>query len=58
MHLTAPPAELARVKHDHEVERLLRDFGIRTYRVPPEVGLVTARKKLGQASWIVTRAAA
>ena len=55
VHLTAPPADLARVPHDHEVERLLRDFGIRTYREPPEVGLVTARKKIGAANWSIVR---
>ena len=56
--LTAPPAELSRVRHDHEVERLLRDFGIRTYREPREVGIVTARKTLGAGTWQITRSAA
>lgn len=58
VHLTAPPADLARVKHDYEVEKLLRGFGIRTYREPREVGLVRARKKLGTQDWTVERTAA
>ncbi len=58
VHLTAPPAELARVKHDYEVEKLLRDFGIRTYREPREVGIVRARKKAGTAEWTIDRMAA
>ena len=55
--LTAPPADLSRVKHNHEVEKLLRDFGIRTYREPREVGIVRARKKLGTADWVIERMA-
>jgi beta-lactamase superfamily II metal-dependent hydrolase len=57
VHLTAPPAELSRVKHNHEVEKLLRDFGIRTFREPREVGIVRARKKLGAADWVIDRMA-
>lgn len=58
VHLTAPPADLTRVKHGHEIERLLSDFGIRTFREPSEIGIVTARKKVGALQWEITRAAA
>jgi beta-lactamase superfamily II metal-dependent hydrolase len=55
VHLTVSPRDPTRVKHDHELERLLRDFGIRTFREPREFGLVRARKKLGSADWIIDR---
>jgi len=55
VHLTAPPAELSRVRHNYEVEKLLRDFGIRTFREPREMGIVRARKKLGTADWVIDR---
>jgi beta-lactamase superfamily II metal-dependent hydrolase len=58
VHLTAPPVDLSRVKHDHEVEKLLRGFGIRTYRDVGEIGLVTARKRVGDAEWSIHRSKA
>lgn len=57
VHLTAPPSELGRVKHEHEVERLLRDFGIRTYRNSPNIGIVSARKLIGSPEWSISRSA-
>ena len=57
LHITAPPADLARVKHDYEVDKLLRDFGIQTFREVPEVGPVTVRKRLSGADCTITRSA-
>jgi hypothetical protein len=42
--LTAVPSGLVRSKHDHEVEKMMRKFGIRTLRHPSSVAAVTARK--------------
>jgi beta-lactamase superfamily II metal-dependent hydrolase len=55
VHLTAPPVNLSRVRHEHEVERLLRDFAVRTYRQPSEIGVVTARKTIGAPDWAISR---
>ena len=58
VHLTAPPADLSRVKHDHEIEKILRSFGMRTFRENPDIGIVTARKKVGGIDWEISRSSA
>jgi hypothetical protein len=42
VHLTALPSSRSRVKHDSEIERLLRDFKIRTYRDTSVLNLTDA----------------
>lgn len=54
--LTAPTNSLVRAKHDHDVEKLMRKFGVKTYRHPSQIAAVTARRGLegSLGEWIVT----
>jgi len=43
LYLTSKPSALPRARHDHDVERMMRQFGILTKRHPNSIGAVTAR---------------
>ncbi|MEQ3673431.1 MBL fold metallo-hydrolase [Pseudophaeobacter sp.] len=52
--LTAAPSSLVRAKHDHSVERMMRQFGISTKRHSKNVGAVTARRPVSAGGeWAV-----
>lgn len=52
--LTSAASSLVRARHDHLVERMMREFGIMTKRNPSNVGAVTARFEVGTSSeWTV-----
>ncbi|TCS49750.1 beta-lactamase superfamily II metal-dependent hydrolase [Primorskyibacter sedentarius] len=54
--LTAVPSSLARARHDHSVERMMREFGISTKRHVKNVGAVTARRHASaEGEWAVKR---
>ena len=56
LYLTATPSSLIRARHDHTVERMMKEFGITTKRQPKSVGAVTGRLKAsGQNEWAVER---
>lgn len=55
LYITAPNSELRRVKHDSSTEKLIRDFGVRTYSEATVFGWVTARKKISSSEeWVVS----
>lgn len=43
LYLTSQPSALFRARHEHDVERMMRQFGIKTKRHSNSVGAVTAR---------------
>ena len=52
--LTAKPSSLVRARHDHSVERMMREFGISTSRHVKNVGAVTARRPVSaEGEWSV-----
>jgi beta-lactamase superfamily II metal-dependent hydrolase len=54
LYLTAPPAEMKRVKHERFVEKVMRDFGVKTFADAKGIGLVRCRKSLvPNAEWEV-----
>ncbi len=53
--LTAESSSLARARHDHSVERMMREFGISTKRHPKSVGAVTGRHSaIDGDAWSIT----
>ncbi len=54
--ITAPSTSMVRARHEHSVERMMREFQIKTKRHPFTVGAVTARLDYGSdCDWAVTK---
>lgn len=54
LYLTAPPEDKHRLKHNRFVEKVMRDFGVKTYVDADGIGHVRCRKQIDvDGDWVI-----